>query len=463
MTLVILMHALIFLAFWLTNLPYQESLNNFLIGATGLRMNFLSIFMIFAGLVGLWSTVRLTLRRKGRQAGLARLHLAVGVFFLVFFYGSFVVLFVKNPVQLYRLGEMFQYFRLVVDAGWLFFLAWGLAKWVKAGSTIKKFFLPAGLFILWLTPVFWTPGNVYRGALPEKSRVIAHRGASTLAPENTIASMQTAADLGVYGVETDISVSEDGVLFLMHDNTLIRTTDVAEFFPARENDPAESFSWSELSQLDAGSWFNGDGLYSRERIPTLEALLQLVKEKDLYFIYDLRIPTDGHPYSDQALNLCLEEIKAAGTADQTWILADPNAIAQIREVLPNAILAAGIGYTQIPPSPASLTAEGYRVVNSVYGLSNRRIQAYQNAGLWVNLWVVDEPWQYSRLWLAGADSVASNNSQGLLAMQSPTLAMPYRIYLPLWGLMGVMAACLYWLTNRKREKPGKSKLITISK
>jgi glycerophosphoryl diester phosphodiesterase len=463
MTLVILMHALIFLAFWLTNLAYQESLNNFLIGATGLRMNFLSIFMVFAGLVGLWSAVRLTLSRKGRQAGPARPHLAVGVFFLVFFYGSFVVLFVKNPVQLYRLGEMFQYFRLVVDAGWLFFLAWGLAKWVKAGGAIKKFYLPAGLFILWLMPVFWTPGNVYRGALPEKPRVIAHRGASSLAPENTLASMQTAADLGVYGVETDISVSEDGVLFLMHDNTLIRTTDVAEFFPERENDPAESFSWSELSQLDAGSLFNGDGLYSRERIPTLETLLQLVKEKDLYFIYDLRIPTEGHPYSDQALDLCLEEIKAAGAADQTWILAEPNAIAQIREVLPNAILAAGIGYTQIPPSPATLIAEGYRVVNSVYGLSNRRIQAYQNAGLWVNLWVVDEPWQYSRLWLAGADSVTSNNSQGLLDMKSATLGMPYRIYLPLWGLLGVMAACVYWLTNRKRETPGKSKLITMNK
>ena len=126
MTLAILIHALVFLAFWLTNLPYQETLNNFLIGATGRRVNFLLIFMVFAGLVALWSTARLALRRDVRRAGPAWLYLAIGIFFLVFFYGSFAVLFLKNPVQLYRLGQLFQYFRLIVDASLLLFLAWGL-------------------------------------------------------------------------------------------------------------------------------------------------------------------------------------------------------------------------------------------------------------------------------------------------------------------------------------------------
>jgi glycerophosphoryl diester phosphodiesterase len=445
----ILIHAIVFLVFWLTNLPYQETLNNFLIGATGRRLNFLLIFMVFAGLVALWSTARLALRRDARRAGPAWLYLAIGVFFLVFFYGSFIVLFLKNPVQLYRLGQMFLYFRLIVDACLLLFLAWGLRRWVKVYGALKNVLLPASLLVFWLIPVFWTPGNVYRGALPEKPRLIAHRGASTLAPENTLASMQTAAGLGVYGLETDITVSADGVLFLMHDNTLVRTTDVAQVFPKRVDDPAETFTWGELSHLDAGSWFGGRAVFSGEPIPTLEATLQVVKENDLYFIYDLRIPSTGHPYIGQALGLCLEEIKAAGAAGHTWVLAEPDAITQIRSVLPDVILATGIGYTEIPPSPVSLVANGYRVVNSAYGLSNRMIHAYQNAGLWVNLWVVDEPWQYSRLWLAGADSVASSNSQSLLAMPHPILAMPYSIYLPVWGLLGVIAAFVYWWTTRR--------------
>jgi glycerophosphoryl diester phosphodiesterase len=449
MALVILIHAMVFLAFWLTNLPYQETLNNFLIGATGLQVNFLLIFMVFAGLVALWSATPLALRRNVRRAGPTWLYLAIGVFFLIFFYGSFIVLFLKNPVQLYRLGQMFQYFRLIIDAGLLLFLAWGLRRWMKVDGAMKKVLLPASLLILWLIPVFWPPGNIYRGTLPEKPHLVAHRGASTLAPENTLAAMQTAADLGVYGLETDITVSADGVLFLMHDDTLARTTDVAQVFPKREDDRAETFTWDALSHLDAGSWFNGRAVFSGEPIPTLEAMLQVVKENDLHFISDLRIPSAGHPYTGQALDLYLEEIRVAGVADHTWVLAEPEAIAQIQSVLPGAILAAGIGYTEIPPSPASLVADGYRVVNSVYGLSNRRIHAYQNAGLWVNLWVVDEPWQYSRLWLAGASSVTSNNSQGLLAMPRPILAMPYGIYLPVWGLLGVIAALACWWTTRR--------------
>ena len=448
MALIILIHAMVFLAFWLTNLPYQESLNNFLIGATGRRVNFMMIFMVFAGLVALWSSGRLAPRRGLRWAGPARLYLFIGVFFLIFFYGSFAVLFLKNPVQLYRLGQLFQYFRLIVDAGLLLFLAWGLRRWVKVDGARKKVYLSASLLILWLIPVFWTPGNVYRGALPEKPRLIAHRGASTLAPENTLASMQAAANLGVYGLETDITVSADGVLFLMHDSTLLRTTDVDQVFPGREETPAETFTWVDLSRLDAGRWFDGRTDSSREPIPTLKTVLQVVKEKDLYFIYDLRLPAAGHPYAGRALDRCLEEIKAAGVADHTWVLAEPDAIAQIRSILPNAILADGIGYTESPPTPESLVANGYRVVNSVYGLSDSRIHAYQKAGLWVILWLVDEPWQYSRLWLAGADSVSSSNPQSLLAMPRPVLAMPYRNYLPVWGLLGLIAAFTCWWINR---------------
>lgn len=456
MVLAIFIHALVFLAFWLTNLPYQTTLNNFLIGATGLRVNFLLAFMVFAGLVASWSAARLALRRDARRAGPAWFYLAVGGFFLVFFYGSFAVLFLLNPIQLYRLGQLCQYFRLFVDAGLLLFLAWNLRRWVKVDGAIQQALVPAGLLMLWLIPVFCPPGNVYRGALPERPRLIAHRGASTLAPENTLASMQAASDLGIYGLETDLSVSVDGVLFLMHDSTLARTTDVARVFPERVDDPAENFTWDELSHLDAGNGFDGWISPSRESIPTLEAMLQVVKENDLHFIYDLRSPSAGHPYRDRALDLCLEEIKAAGVADQTWVLAKPGVIAQVQSVLPDAILAAGIGYTDSHPSPESLVAAGYRVVNSVYGLPAREIRAYQDAGLWVNLWVVDEPWQYSRLWLAGADSVTSSNIQGLLAIPRPVLALPYGAYLLIWGLLGMIAAGVYGWTARRGRSPEKS-------
>jgi hypothetical protein len=55
---------------------------------------------------------------------------------------------------------------------------------------------------------------------------------------------------------------------------------------------------------------------------------------------------------------------------------------------------------------------------------------------------VDEPWQYSRLWLVGADSVTSNNIQGLIALSRPVMAMTYSLYLVIWGLAGILAGVL---------------------
>ncbi len=86
--------------------------------------------------------------------------------------------------------------------------------------------------------------------------VIAHRGASFDAPESTAAAYKTARDLGADYLEMDLQRSKDGVLFVLHDNNLQRTTDVANKFPERKDSPANAFTMAELKTLDAGSWFN---------------------------------------------------------------------------------------------------------------------------------------------------------------------------------------------------------------
>ncbi len=452
MSTAVLIHAIIFLIFWLTNLSFQKDVNNFLSGATGLKMDFLLVFIFFALIVGGWSIFR-SMGKPSRRLERG-LFYGFGVFFIVFFYGSFIVLFLKNPVQLPRLGQFIQYFRIFFDAAILFFAAWILRTKIKAIGW-RKWIRPAGLIALWLIPIFWTPGNVYHASLPAKPLLIAHRGASQLAPENTLAAMNRAAELGVYGVETDIIISRDGTLFLMHDSTLARTTNVAQVFPDRAKDPADTFTWDELTQLNAGEWFimqdpyhtvasgrvSADNtiFYLSEPIPTFREMLEVVKDDNLRFIFDLRIPAADHPYATQTLDLCLAEIKAAGVASRTWVLAAPDEIPAIRAVLPDATLARGLDYGQ-NVSAQKLTDAGYRLVNSEFGLSNAAIKSYRKAGLWVNLWTVDEPWQYSRLWLAGVDSVTSNNIKALIAMPAPVMAMKYGTYLVLWIVVGLGAA-----------------------
>ena len=91
---------------------------------------------------------------------------------------------------------------------------------------------------------------------------IAHRGAGKLAPENTLAAFQLGAQYGYRMFECDAKLSRDGVVFLMHDADLERTTNGTGV--------AGSYDWAHLSQLDAGTWHSN--AYASERIPTLESL-----------------------------------------------------------------------------------------------------------------------------------------------------------------------------------------------
>ncbi len=91
-------------------------------------------------------------------------------------------------------------------------------------------------------------------------RVVAHRGGGALAPENTLAALDTSARLGHTMVEFDVKLSSDGIAILLHDDTLDRTTNRCG--------AAAWLCYAELAELDAGAWF--DACFSGERIPTFE-------------------------------------------------------------------------------------------------------------------------------------------------------------------------------------------------
>ncbi|WP_090043590.1 glycerophosphodiester phosphodiesterase [Limnohabitans sp. 2KL-27] len=93
-------------------------------------------------------------------------------------------------------------------------------------------------------------------------RWIAHRGAGKLAPENTLAAFRLGAEHGFRMFECDAKLSADGVVFLLHDATLARTTN--------GHGIGGDLPWHDLSQLDAGSWHSR--AFAGEAPPTLEAL-----------------------------------------------------------------------------------------------------------------------------------------------------------------------------------------------
>ena len=112
--------------------------------------------------------------------------------------------------------------------------------------------LLGGVFAMWLL------------ALPSKGKaladdaglaypaLLAHRGASYLAPEATRPAYLMARELGVDYLELDLQRTRDGILVAVHDDTLIRTSNIHEVFPERQGDSVDTFTLAELQQLDTG-------------------------------------------------------------------------------------------------------------------------------------------------------------------------------------------------------------------
>lgn len=101
-------------------------------------------------------------------------------------------------------------------------------------------------------------------------RWIAHRGAGQLAPENTLAAFRLGASHGYRMFECDVKLSSDGVPFLLHDDSLTRTTNASEKLGANSDLIGGNHPWGVLAQLDAGSWHSRR--FAGEPLPTLEAI-----------------------------------------------------------------------------------------------------------------------------------------------------------------------------------------------
>ncbi|WP_310831682.1 glycerophosphodiester phosphodiesterase [Paenibacillus pedocola] len=106
----------------------------------------------------------------------------------------------------------------------------------------------------------------------------AHRGASAVCPENTMAAFRKSLELGATGIETDVQMSSDGGLVLIHDESLNRTAGAEGYVKDR--------TLSQLLELDAGSWFGPE--FKDERLPTLEELLDLLQERDTLLNIELK-------------------------------------------------------------------------------------------------------------------------------------------------------------------------------
>ena len=133
-----------------------------------------------------------------------------------------------------------------------------------------------------------TAAQAAAGTSHHHPSTVAHRGASAYAPENTLAAVDAADDLGVDWVENDVQRTRDGELIIMHDTTLTRTTDVEQVFPDRAPWKISDFTLDEIEKLDAGSWFGPK--FAGEPVPTLEEYLDRVSDNHQKLLMEIKAP-----------------------------------------------------------------------------------------------------------------------------------------------------------------------------
>lgn len=228
---------------------------------------------------------------------------------------------------------------------------------------------------------------------------IAHRGASRVAPENTLAAFHTALALGADGVELDVRLSVDGVPVVIHDATVDATTD--------GTGRVDALTLAQLKQLDAGSSFRPT--FAGERIPTLAETLEALGDS-LLFNIELK---GGDPF-DHGLEQRVVDLIEGSSAEGQVLLSSfsPFALRRIQQRNPH--IPTGLLYTcsrwrLVVRLAHAVMLRPAAALHPCHAIVNPDLIAWARArSMRVHVWTTDDVADLRRLISWGVDGIITN-------------------------------------------------------
>jgi glycerophosphoryl diester phosphodiesterase len=238
--------------------------------------------------------------------------------------------------------------------------------------------------------------------------VIAHRGDSKVAPENTLPAFSSAVAAGADLVELDYLHSADGVPVVIHDDDLDRTTDACARWGG-EKIKIASRRLAELQLLDAGKWF--DSRFAGTRIPTLDEALDTIQSRSMTLIER----KEGDPAT------CVELVKKKNALDRVVVQSfDWDYLEGCHKLAPELVITA-LGHKEFEPGKLDQIAKtGARAVawENKY-TSAGTIEAIHAKGYKAWVWTVDDPSRVAELVHAKIDGIITNRpAQTRLAIEA---------------------------------------------
>lgn len=251
--------------------------------------------------------------------------------------------------------------------------------------------------------------------------LIAHRGASAIAPEHTLASYQLAMDMDADYIEIDLQMTKDGVLVAFHDDTVDRTTD--------GSGKVAEMDLADIKKLDAGSWFNAENPdrakeeYVGVQVPTLEEIFSAFGDSANYYI-ESKQPDQSEGMEEKLLELLNQfELLEASQPEGKVIIESFSAdslktIHQMDEDIPLIQLIDTMD--QLTPSPE--TIELYKEYAVGIGASSKKVDegyitAAREAGLLVHPFVVDNLAEGEKLKSWGATGIFANDIDAVSSLK----------------------------------------------
>ena len=223
--------------------------------------------------------------------------------------------------------------------------------------------------------------------------IVAHRGYSSVFPENTLASFAGALDIGVDYIELDVQLSRDGQVIVMHDDSLKRTTGV-------DGSPTE-FTVEELAGLDAGSWF--DASFAGEKIPTLEEALNLIRDTECGVYLELKDIGETEGFVESVLEVAE---KCGMTQRCLFASFQYDYLARLKELDGNlaTLYNTSSGKTSLPEE---FPADYYGL--NLDTIRQETVKAIHEAGKQAFVWTVNTPSQMTNVQAMGIDGIVTND------------------------------------------------------
>lgn len=254
--------------------------------------------------------------------------------------------------------------------------------------------------------------------------IVAHRGASALAPENTLAAFRRAIDDGADGIEFDVRLARDGVAVVFHDPTLIRT--------ALREGSISNYTSAELANIDAGSWFNkktrlnSNPSYEKQSIPSLTETLEFLKEfKGVIYIELKCEDSEVEDLVSAVCSACKESRLSRQIIIKSFRIA---VIPRVRVLCPDLKTAA-----LFAPKIMTMLRKEKHLVNIAeefgaselsihYSLATHKLmEKAGKSGLPVTIWTADNLRWVKRGIKLGLNAIITNNPAKLLAKRSEIL------------------------------------------